>query len=776
MRLTTRLIVAFVCFWTSSNKHCHSQNSALFPESLAENDYASVMIDGIDSFVTRELRASVASRSRYWNRDFSSRENYDTSLTPNRKRLAHIIGAADTREPFEGLELISTTSESSLIGKGEGFEIHAVRWPVFRNVTGEGLLIKPTGAPTIGCAIVIPDSDQTPEQLAGLVPGIDANHLFATRLAIRGCTVVIPALIDRADTHSITYAGRGTNQSHREFIYRPAFEMGHHVIGYEVQKVLALVDWFSREDHTPAHRRGVIGYGDGGMIALLAAALDPRIDTTLVSGYFRPREEVWSEPIDHNVFRLLDEFGDAELAAMIAPRRLFIEACRCPEVAGPLAPKAGRNASAAPGRLTTPSAASVLQEVDRAKALVQNNTLDWELECVLSGDGTEPGGSPQAIEKWWHSMFPKSELHSKPPMVATTRPHASEVRLKRQFDELVADTQYLMREGERARKMLWSQSDRSSMANFSESSKRYRDHFYNEVIGRFEKPLLAPNPRTRKLFDEPKYTGYEVTLDVFQDVIASGILLLPKDMKPGEQRPVVVCQHGLEGRPSDLADPKIESPYYHQFAIRLAEQGFITYSPQNPYIFEDRFRVLQRKLNPLGKTLFSIIVPQHQQTVDWLGSLPMVDSKRIAFYGLSYGGKTAMRVPPLVDGYCLSICSGDFNEWIWKNASLSEPFTYPATGEYEIFEFDLGNTYNYAEMAALIAPRPFMVERGHRDGVGIDEWVNYEYAKVRMLYADLKIPDLTTIEHFDGPHEIHGVGTFEFLRKHLHWRQLPTAK
>jgi hypothetical protein len=247
-------------------------------------------------------------------------------------------------------------------------------------------------------------------------------------------------------------------------------------------------------------------------------------------------------------------------------------------------------------------------------------------------------------------------------------------------------------------------------------------------------------------------------------------------MKPSEQRPVVVCQHGLEGRPSDLADPKIESPYYHQFAIRLAEQGFITYSPQNPYIFEDRFRVLQRKLNPLGKTLFSIIVPQHQQTVDWLGSLPMVDSKRIAFYGLSYGGKTAMRVPPLVDGYCLSICSGDFNEWIWKNASLSEPFTYPATGEYEIFEFDLGNTYNYAEMAALIAPRPFMVERGHRDGVGIDEWVNYEYAKVRMLYADLKIPDLTTIEHFDGPHEIHGVGTFEFLRKHLHWRQLPTAK
>jgi hypothetical protein len=84
-----------------------------------------------------------------------------------------------------------------------------------------------------------------------------------------------------------------------------------------------------------------------------------------------------------------------------------------------------------------------------------------------------------------------------------------------------------------------------------------------------------------------------------------------------------------------------------------------------------------------------------------------------------------------------------------------------------MLEFNLGNTFNYAEMAALIAPRPFMVERGHRDGVSIDEWVAYEYARVRRLYADLRIPERTRIEFFDGPHRIHGVGTFEFLDRHL---------
>jgi hypothetical protein len=341
------------------------------------------------------------------------------------------------------------------------------------------------------------------------------------------------------------------------------------------------------------------------------------------------------------------------------------------------------------------------------------------------------------------------------------------------MDQLLEDTQALMRESEYTRDKLFAKADRSSLAKFEQTIEPYRTQFYDEVIGRFDLPLEQPNPRTRKVYDEPKFTGYEVQLDVFPDVFAYGILLVPKDIKSGERRPVVVCQHGLEGRPQDVADPKVDQPAYHTYACRLAERGFVVYAPQNPYIFKDRFRTLQRKANPLGKTLFSIIVPQHQQTVDWLASLPYVDKERIAFYGLSYGGKTAMRVPALVKGYCLSICSADFNEWIWKNTSLRASYSYVGTGEYEIFEFDLGNTFNYAEMAALIAPRPFMVERGHRDGVAPDPWVAYEYAKVRRLYVDLKLADRTEIEFFDGPHTINGVGTFAFLHRHLHWPARP---
>jgi hypothetical protein len=208
---------------------------------------------------------------------------------------------------------------------------------------------------------------------------------------------------------------------------------------------------------------------------------------------------------------------------------------------------------------------------------------------------------------------------------------------------------------------------------------------------------------------------------------------------------------------------------YHHFAAKLADEGFIVYAPQNPYIGDDTFRIIQRMGHPLKLSLFSFILGQHDQTLKWLSELPFVDPKQIGFYGLSYGGKTAVRVPPLLDGYCLSICSGDFNEWVWKTTTVLAPQSYMLLKEYDMYEFNFANTINYAELAELMAPRPFMVERGHQDIVSIDEEVAFEYARVRRFYDQLNLGEETEIEFFNGPHEIYGQGTFQFLKKHLNW-------
>jgi hypothetical protein len=302
---------------------------------------------------------------------------------------------------------------------------------------------------------------------------------------------------------------------------------------------------------------------------------------------------------------------------------------------------------------------------------------------------------------------------------------------------------------------------------FTEGAVHFRQQFHEQGIGRFTEPLLPPNARTRRVAETPEWIAYDVVLDVFDDLIGWGVLVVPKGLKPNETRPVIVCQHGRQGVPRDTIDAHTTA--YNDFAAKLAERGFITFAPHNLYRGEDRYRWLDRKANAIGCSLFSFIVAQHDQFLRWLDSLAFVDGNRIAFYGLSYGGETAVRVPTILDKYCLSICSGDFNQWTRKVAATDQPFSFMRTIEWEMPYWNLGQTFDYAEMAYLMVPRPFMVERGHLDRVGRDRWVAHEFAKVRWLYAQLGIADRVEIEFFQGGHSINGEGTFRFLHRHLNW-------
>ncbi|MEX2142033.1 MAG: hypothetical protein WD894_22390 [Pirellulales bacterium] len=728
-----------------------------------DGDIASQMIDGIDRFLLRKLDESVEKRERHWKRDFSSPAAYSESVEPNRKRLAHILGIRDPRRQWivSVPEIVSEPDMPAVLGESETYTVHYVRWHAFGDVKARGTLFLPKGRAPIADLIIAPHAKPG--------AGDPADDSYPRQLAASGCRVLTLQVIPRMPAER-----RRTKINQRELLYRSAFELGRGLIGYEVQKILAAVDWMDRERTAakqPSRKIGVMGWGDGGMLALYAAAVDPRIDVALVSGYFDNRQRIWQEPIDRNVFALLDQFGDAELASLIAPRRLIVEAAKAPTYDDD-----GKSGTA-PARLRPPQLESVKVEVERARKLVEELEGN-SIESVISDEGRH--GSDEALKQLLKNLSPTAELQKAD--ADPVRKWEGGLNLGQlsyeamdNFHELDRHNQQLLIESPYVRAEFMKKLDTSSVEAYEKSAEWYREFFATEVIGRFEDPLLPANPHSRKAYETDKWTGYEVVLDVFPDVIAYGLLLLPKDLKEGERRPVVVCQHGLEGRPQDTIGNQ-KSGSYSAFAARLAERGFITFAPQNLYIFRDRFRTLQRKANPLGKTLFSIMVPQHQQITDWLKSLPFVDGERIAFYGLSYGGKSAMRIPPLVRNYCLSICSADFNEWVWKNASSRSPYSYYDKGEYEIFEFDLGSTFNYAEMAALIAPRPFMVERGHFDTVAPDETVAYEFAKVRHFYnARLKLPpDRCQIEWFVGPHTINGVGTFAFLHKHLNW-PLPEA-
>jgi dienelactone hydrolase len=756
-----------------------------------QGDLAARLVDAVDAFLLRELEQSTTRREVHWQRDLSSPAAYVRSIEPQRARLAHRLGVRDRRASSTTPHLNATyvavnrPAEAgpfpTRVGRSADFDVYAISWPAFGDVEGTGLLLLPRARTPVADVVAIPDCEVLPEQLAGLLPGVDPPSQYARRLAESGCRVVVPLLVSRRRGEFDWGARPAPSITNREMLYRSSYELGRGLVAYEVQQVLAAVDWFVA-NHAPRSageetanpsagatenqpRIGVLGWGEGGLLALYCGALDPRIRSVGVSGYFDSRQSIWQEPIDRNVFGLLEQFGDAELATMIAPRHLTVEAAR-----GPVAELTGEGGGA-PARLVSPQLPSVTAEFERAQKLIAALKPAATLRLVASAeDGQGPPGSPEFLRQFLAGTGTEAELAADGPAPTYEAPDADlAARHRAHMQQLDRHSQQLLKLSANKRQEFMQRLDTSSVAAYERSAEWYRDYFYDEVIGRFELPLVEPRPRARLAYSTRHWRGYEVVLDVFDSVFAYGLLLVPVDVQPGQRRPVVVCQHGLEGRPQDTIGQQ-GSQAYAAFAGKLAERGFITFAPQNLYIGHDRFRTLQRKSYPLKKTLFSTIVPQHQQIVNWLKTLPMVDPDRIAFYGLSYGGKTAMRVPPLVTDYCLSICSADFNEWVDKNASTTNPRSYVWTGEYEIFEFDLGSTFNYAEMAALVAPRPFMVERGHFDGVADDWTVAWEFAKVRNRYAaQLKLADRCEIEWFDGPHTINGQGTYRFLHRHLDW-------
>jgi dienelactone hydrolase len=733
-----------------------------------EGDLSERMMEGAHRFVERKIEESVQKRARHWRRDFSSPQAYEASVEANRKRLLQIIGAVDPRLP-PALERFGNDDHPALVFEDGRYRIHQVRWPVLEGVTAEGLLLEPV-ADARAAVVALPDADQTPERLTGLAPGLPPETQFARRLAENGFRVLIPVMIDRGTRWSGHPEFGQTGQTHREWIYRQAFQMGRHIVGYEVQKVLAAVDWLSAKSQG-ATRIGVAGFGEGGVIAFYSAAVDPRIDVTLVSGYFRSRQRVWSEPIYRNIWSLLREFGDAELAALIAPRDLIVEYSAEPAVSGHK------------GDLSTPAFEEVSKEFERVASLIRPG---FQRRQLIAGPGHAPlpPGSPGAMKlfgQWLGANSPMT-LSSDAPADRRKRFDAAH-RQRRQVKELESHVQNLVRRSEHVRDRFflykvapeladrtWSKELRHktlAAAAFVEGSKEYRRHLREEVLGQFDEALLPPNARTRRIYDNEKWAGYEVVLDVWDEVFAWGILLVPKDLKPGERRPVVVCQHGRRGLPQHVVEG--DDPYYRNFAARLADRGFVTFAPHNLYRGEDRYRWLDRKANGVKASLFSFIISQHDQILRWLATLPFVDAKRIGFYGLSYGGETAMRVPSVLENYALSICSGDFNNWTRKVSAVDQPFSFMFTIEWEMPYFNMGQTFDYAEMSYLMLPRPFMAERGHHDHVGRDQWVAHEYAKVRWLYTQLGLADKTEIEYFNGGHTINGEGTFRFLHKHLNW-------
>jgi hypothetical protein len=247
-----------------------------------EGDIASDLVAGADRFLLQKIEVAGQDRAKFWNALKNDLPNYDRGIEKLRTELVQLLGVRDALAKDTTPYMLTSADRSSVVGLGEGFEIHRIQWHTFGDCYGRGLMLVPvekngTKRKPRGQIIAIPDCEVSPEQLSGLVPGVKPNSQYARILAENGFQVVVPVLVDRSE--------RMPKLSNREWLYRSAFELGRGMIAYEIQELQALIRWMATRK-AEAGKIGLIGWGEGGLLSLYTSAIDKNVDATAVSGYF----------------------------------------------------------------------------------------------------------------------------------------------------------------------------------------------------------------------------------------------------------------------------------------------------------------------------------------------------------------------------------------------------------------------------------------------------------------------------------------------------------
>jgi len=298
---------------------------------------------------------------------------------------------------------------------------------------------------------------------------------------------------------------------------------------------------------------------------------------------------------------------------------------------------------------------------------------------------------------------------------------------------------------------------------------------YQTLLGDYPRPDGPFDARSVLLYDTPKFKGWRLSVAVRDGVHAYGILLVPNGIRAGEKRPVVFVQHGLAGSPEDAigeADNPRANEVYRRLGKRLAERGYVVFAPLvSVQEFQGRASLVRRAhragMMPAGADAWKF-----NRVLDFLETLPLVDKNRFAFYGLSYGGYTALWTGPAVPRFRVVIASGHFNHWQAKTTDLTIGTSYLLYPEVtDMYNFGVLNSLDHSDLAALIAPRPFFIEMGEQDGVIVEPrmLVENEIRQVEEEYRRQGVAGRFAVGRFDGPHRIDGAAAFDFLDRALGW-------
>lgn len=213
-------------------------------------------------------------------------------------------------------------TEKTFVAECFGCRTYRVRYEVLPGVEGYGLWFEPVQkrfdkTPLVVCCH---GGSGTPEVVSGFVMDSANYNRMVERACAYGVAVFAPQLyMWNQEIYGPEYDRQKTANG--------LTQLGGGITALELTLILRGVDAaLAGEPGLDPERLGIIGLSYGGMYAVLAAVCDTRFRSVLSSCWLNDRAEYnWT---DWAYFGQSETFFDAETAALVWPRALFVECGR----------------------------------------------------------------------------------------------------------------------------------------------------------------------------------------------------------------------------------------------------------------------------------------------------------------------------------------------------------------------------------------------------------------------------------------------------------------
>jgi dienelactone hydrolase len=280
------------------------------------------------------------------------------------------------------------------------------------------------------------------------------------------------------------------------------------------------------------------------------------------------------------------------------------------------------------------------------------------------------------------------------------------------------------------------------------------------------KAVAEPKPRFELVASDPAADIYRVWTEVIEGVDAYALYMVPRGLEG--KAPLIIAVHGGSGCPEAICDLDTRINY-RAFGREAVKRGYIVYAPgilmavtyadpPDPMPEGADYKTLGTRAEALGTSTRALqvygIIEGAKAVVK---ARPEIDGDRIGMTGLSMGGGFTMATAPLWEGIKAAVCSAGFS---------SRGGPEPAEGQ-DLAVLRVGPRMTGAGNAALICPRPLMIQSGETDTVVPLEGARKAFPAARAYYEKLGIGGRIELNVHPGGHVFENEAVFGFFDKHL---------